>query len=104
MNGTGATINFGGTNYSIDSTKLSTATNSFVSHLGTVSGNGYKVVVGGVEYNVDSSKMSNAVSQIHAVLSGMQSGEDDMIVSLLSSDNLILQDSNGVYLTSNKEE
>ena len=81
MNGTGATINFGGTNYSIDSTKLSTATNSFVSHLGTVSGNGYKVVVGGVEYNVDSSKMSNAVSQIHAVLSGLQSGDSSLVMN-----------------------
>lgn len=76
MNGTGATINFGGTIYNIDSTKLSTVTNSFVSHLGTVSGSGMKVSVGGVEYNIDSSKMSNAVSQLHTVLSGLQSGEN----------------------------
>ena len=77
MNGTGAIINFGGTNYNIDSTKLSTATNSFISHLGTVSGSGMKVSVGGVEYNIDSSKMSNTVSQIHEVLRGLHSGGDD---------------------------
>lgn len=38
MNGSGATINLGGTVYNIDSAKLSAATNAFVSHLGTVAG------------------------------------------------------------------
>lgn len=74
MNGTGSTINFGGTSYNIDSAKLSNARNAFISHLGTVAGNGYKVVVNGVEYNVDSAKMTSAVADLNTVLSGLQSG------------------------------
>lgn len=70
MNGTGATVNFGGTAYGIDSAKLSTARNTFVSHLGTIAGNGHKVVVNGTEYNVDSSKLQNAISEIETVLAG----------------------------------
>ena len=46
MNGTGATINLGGTSYGVDATKLATTANAFVSHLGTVAGNGYKVTIG----------------------------------------------------------
>lgn len=70
MSGTGATITLGGTSYNIDSTKLSTATSNFISHLGTIAGDGHKVVVGGIEYGVDSSKISGAISEIEAVLSG----------------------------------
>lgn len=73
MNGSGAVINLGGNSYNIDSTKLSSATNTFVNHLGTVEGNGLNVVVGGVKYSVDSNKMSNAFSEIHAVLGGLHS-------------------------------
>ena len=76
MNGTGATINFGGATYNVDATKLSNATNTFVSHLGTVSGSGKKVVVGGVEYFIDADKMSAAVAEMHTVLGGLQTGDD----------------------------
>ena len=71
MSGTGATINFGGASYNIDATKLSTATNAFTSHLGTIAGSGHKVVVGGVEYGIDSTKLTSAISDIEAVLGGV---------------------------------
>lgn len=74
MNGTGATINFGGASYNVDSTKLSTARNSFVSHLGAIAGSGSKVVVNGVEYSIGSDKIAGAVADIEAVLGGMISG------------------------------
>lgn len=70
MNGTGATINFGGSAYDIDSTKLTTARNAFVSHLGTIAGNGHKVTVNGVEYGIDSTKVAGAISDLEAVLAG----------------------------------
>ena len=57
MNGTGATVNFGGTVYNVDSTKLAAATNDLVSHLGKIVGAGSKVVIGGIEYPFDSSKV-----------------------------------------------
>lgn len=76
MSGTGATIKFGDSSYNIDSTKLSTATNTFVTHLGTIAGNGTKVVVNGVAYNVDSTKTSGAVAELEAVLGGLNAGGD----------------------------
>lgn len=70
MNGTGATIDFDGTSYNVDSTKLYSARNAFVSHLDTIAGNGSKVSVGGVEYGIDSTKLASAISEIEAVLAG----------------------------------
>lgn len=67
MSGTGATINFGDTSYSVDSTKLSAATAQFVSHLGKISGNGSKVIVGGVEYSIGSDKVSGAIGELETV-------------------------------------
>lgn len=64
MNGSGATISFGGTTYNIDSAKLSTAKNDFVSHLRTIAGDGSKVVVDSVEYSIDSVKLQNAISEL----------------------------------------
>jgi hypothetical protein len=78
MNGTGATINLGGTAYNIDSAKLTAATNAFISHLGTVAGNGYKIMVGGVEYNVDSTKMTGAVADLNTVLGGLKTDDEDV--------------------------
>ena len=100
MNGSGATINFGGVNYSIDSTKLSAATNDFVSYLRTIAGTGAKVVVGGVEYSVDSTKISGAISDFEAALDNLSGGNS---VQLLSSDNLTLQDSNGFSLLARED-
>ena len=74
MNGTGATITLDGTAYGVDATKLSTATNGFISHLGTISGSGSKVVVNGVEYGVDSAKVAGAISELETVLGGLNSG------------------------------
>ena len=70
MNGSGAVIGLGGTSYNVDSTKLQTATNDFITHLGTIAGNGSKVVVGGVEYGIDSTKVAGAVAELEAVFSG----------------------------------
>ena len=75
MNGTGAVINLGGTAYNVDFAKLTAITNAFVQHLGTIAGDGCKVVVGGVEYGVDAAKMTGAISEIEAVLNGLQSGK-----------------------------
>lgn len=76
MNGSGATISFGGTDYNIDSAKLSAATNDFITHLGTVAGSGKKVVIGGVEYNVDSAKMNSAIAELETVLGDLHTGND----------------------------
>lgn len=73
MNGTGATINLGGVSYNIDSSKLSTATNNFISHLDTIAGNGSKVVIGGVEYSIDSIKVSSAVSELETLFGNLDS-------------------------------
>ena len=74
MNGTGATIKLGGTAYSVDSAKLTSARTTFVTHLGTIAGTGSKVNVGGVEYNLDSSKLNMAVSAISSALNGLANG------------------------------
>lgn len=74
MYGSGATIEFDDISYNIDSTKLSTAISTLISHLGTIAGHGSKVVVNGVEYNVDSAKLSDAISELEAVLSGLNGG------------------------------
>lgn len=76
MNGSGATIKLGGNSYNVDSTKLSTAMNNFVSYLGTISGSGAKVVVNGVEYSVDSTKLATAIADLHTVLGGLNSGSE----------------------------
>lgn len=70
MNGSGAVINLDGVPYNIDITKLSTATNNFVSHLGTIAGSGSKVTVGGTEYGIDSTKLTCAISDLEAFLGG----------------------------------
>ena len=75
MNGSGATINLDGTSYNIDSTKLTTATNAFITHLGTIAGSGSMVVVNGVEYNVDSTKMDGAIADMHNAFNNLQSGD-----------------------------
>lgn len=71
MSGTGATINLGGTTYNIDSTKLTAATNDFVSHLGTIAGEGEKITVGGVEISIDSTKISSAFDSFNAALNDL---------------------------------
>ena len=74
MNGSGATIALDGSSFNIDSTKLSTATNDFVSHLDTIAGNGSKVTVGDVEYSVDSNKLSGAMSELETAFGKLSGG------------------------------
>lgn len=74
MNGSGATVTLGGISYNVDSTKLTTAKNAFVSHLGTIAGSGSKVVVNGVAYSISSDKIQSTVSNLHTVFGGLQSG------------------------------
>lgn len=90
MSGSGATINFDGISYGIDSTKLSAAMNNFIAYLGTVAGSDYKVIVGGVEYGVDASKVAGAVSEFEAVLGELHSPDEDGNLTIL--DEAILED------------
>ena len=83
MNGSGAVINFGGISYSIDSSKLSSATSDFVSHLSTIVGNGSKVVVNGVEYSFDTTKVQDAITDLETVLDSLRNTEDVDIVIVL---------------------
>lgn len=91
MSGSGATVTLGGVSYSIDSTKLSSATSEFVSHLRTIAGNGYKVVVDGVEYSLDATNVQSAISELHDVLGRLHTdgGEDENLTVL---DEAILED------------
>lgn len=68
MSGSGAVINLGGNSYDIDSAKLTTQRNEFVSHLGTISGDGSQVTVNGVKYGVDSGKVSDAITELSTAL------------------------------------
>ena len=94
MSGSGATIKLGGASYNVDSTKLTTATNDFITHLGTISGSGSKVVINGTEYNVDSAKMNNAINEIHTTLGNLQSGNtgDDIYCPVYFGKTYISQD------------
>ena len=71
INGSGAVINVGDTDYNIDATKLSTATSDFVAYLGTISGTGSKVIIDGVEYSIDSTKVQSAISEFQTTLDNM---------------------------------
>ncbi len=71
MSGTGATIDLGGNTYNVDSTKLTTERNAFITHLETIAGTGSKVTVGDVEYGVDSNKMSAAVTELEATFGNL---------------------------------
>ena len=73
MNGSGAKVSLGGVSYNIDSAKLSAATTTFVTHLGTISGTGSKVVVNGTEYSISSEKIADAVDELETVLGDLQS-------------------------------
>ena len=101
MNGTGATINLGGVSYNVDSTKLSTATNDFVAHLGTIAGDGCKVKVGNTEYSIDSTKLESAVSGILGALEEMKSEDEgghgtEAVAGLYQSGAINLYNTEGV--------
>ena len=73
MAGEGATITLDGTTYNVDSTKLATAKNNFVAHLGTIAGEGSKIVIGGVEYAVDATKITGAMTELGTTFGELES-------------------------------
>lgn len=102
MNGSGFVIKLDGVEYAIDSTKLTSATNDFITHLGTIAGNGSKVSVNGVEYGIDFTKVQESVAELETNLGGLNTGdgsEDIEGTMLTSSDDYVLTDVNGLYLT-----
>ena len=90
MSGTGAKVSLGGISYNIDSTKLTTATNNFVSHLGTISGSGAKVKVNGVEYAIGTDKISGSISELEVVLGGLYSPTlEEILDNILNNGEII---------------
>ncbi len=81
MSGSGAVINLGGLSFNIDSAKLSSATNDFVTHLGSIAGSGSKVVVGGTEYSFSSTKVKDAISTLKTVLGNLHN--PDVVVDIV---------------------
>ena len=94
MSGEGATVELGGIIYNIDSTKLSTAMNSFVSHLGTIAGNGKKVIINGVEYSVDSNKVAGAIAGLEGVLEELEAGASGETFSITDENAVLTSESN----------
>ena len=74
MAGEGATITLDGVAYNVDSTKLATAKNDFVAHLGTIAGEGAKVMVNGVEYAVDATKIAGAMTELGTAFGELENG------------------------------
>ena len=93
MSGSGALIKLGDSSYNIDSTKLITATNDFVSYLGTIYGNGGKVIINGVEYAIDFAKLSDAIADMSTTLAALESDDNGNLQAGL-------YDENGVQLAS----
>lgn len=107
MNGTGSTIDFGGITYNIDSAKLLSATNTFISHLGTISGSGYNVILNGVNYSVDPNKLSGAITELHEVLGGLNSGggssSDRELIIEIQNKEFIFNPGTASYVTANSD-
>lgn len=76
MNGSGAMVELDGTSYNVDSTKLSSARNEFIAHLGTIAGNGLNITVNGVRYSIDSSKVASVISDLEVVLGKLENPDD----------------------------
>lgn len=74
INGSGATIKFGGMTYGVDSGKLSAVTTDLVAHLGAIAGSGAKVTIGGVEYGVDAGKVSGALAGLESAFGELGNG------------------------------
>lgn len=89
MNGSGSVINFGGISYNVDSAKLSSATNDFVSHLGKIAGSGSKVVIGGVEYSLDSAKVQGAVSELENILGDLNNPDEDVDIVIVLDEAIL---------------
>ena len=74
MAGSGATIKLGNYSYNIDATKLATARDNFITHLGTISGSGEKITINGIEYDIDSAKISSAIADMGAAFRELENG------------------------------
>lgn len=92
MNGSGASISLGDVTYNVDSSKLTTATNGFVSYLGTIAGNGAKIVVNGVEYAVDSTKISNAMSELGGAFGELENAGEVIDPTCIKAGTYTLKD------------
>ena len=90
MSGSGSVINLGGVAYSIDSTKLASATSDFVSSISGIAGSGSKVIIGGVEYSLDSAKIQEAISELETALGDLQGPEVVIILDEAILDYSIL--------------
>lgn len=103
MAGTGTFIQLDGQMYEISSTKYSGIVNNFVSYLGTITGDGkVKVTVEGTEYSIDSNNMNKAIINIEDTLEEVANSIMNKNI-LLSSDNYVLMDKNGIYLIAKEE-
>ena len=80
MSGSGAVINLDGNSYNVDSEKLTTSRNDFVSHLGTISGTGSTIVVNGVGYSVDSTKLDTATTELTTTFGRLSSGGEPVVM------------------------
>ena len=76
MNGSGASVKFDGTNYSLSSDKLNAAKDSFAAYLQSIvtTGAGTEIIMDGVKYNVNSSRLSTAISNMANALAGLSGG------------------------------
>lgn len=91
MSGSGSVVNFGGISYNVDSTKLSSATNDFISHLSKIAGSGSKVIIGGIEYPFDSTKVQGAISDLETIFNNLHN--PDVVDIVIVLDEAILDHS-----------
>lgn len=95
MSGSGAVVQFDGVDYNVDSVKLQTATSSLRDHLTHMAGSGASIQLAGQTYYVDSELLSSAVEVLDTALNEMA---PDSNITLVSLDNYILTDSEGLVL------
>lgn len=102
MNGDGATINFGGTTYNIDSAKLESATNDFVAHIRALSGSSLEpitwdgVIGDRVNVNLDNDGIVVLVKVSDRVLTVSDCIGSEVCVNIAGSNNLTSINSDGV--------
>lgn len=89
MSGSGATVTLGGISYNIDSAKLSSATNDFITHLGSIAGSGSKVVVGGTEYSFSSAKVKDAVSTLKTIFGNLHNPDEEVDIVIVLDEAIL---------------
>lgn len=94
-----ANIKLNNNEYPIPDSVLDALTADFIAHLGTIAGEGLKIIINGVEYGVDTNKVGGAVFELEGAFDSFVGADTEGNgIKLLSFDNLILKDSNGVSL------